>query len=61
MLAAKEVSMDFKIGDVVKLKSGGPLMTVNGTKGDDVWCRWFGGERGDEPKSFCFKSGELEK
>ena len=37
----------FNVGDVVQLKSGGPLMTVNGT-GDDsmtgefkVYCTWF--------------------
>ena len=31
-----------KIGDVVRLKSGGPLMTVNKLAGEgDVWCLWF--------------------
>jgi uncharacterized protein YodC (DUF2158 family) len=35
----------FKVGDVVRLKSGGPSMTVTGV-GDSmgtptVWCRWF--------------------
>ena len=40
-----------KIGHVVKLKSGGPWMTVNrlvGIVGDgDVWCLWF--EHSGEP------------
>ena len=30
-----------KVGDVVKLKSGGPMMTVNNFDGDRVWCLWF--------------------
>lgn len=34
-----------KVGDVIQLKSGGPLMTVNAV-GDSsgkptVWCTWF--------------------
>jgi uncharacterized protein YodC (DUF2158 family) len=37
---------DFQIGDVVKLKSGGPKMTVTGTGKDmsgkpTVGCTWF--------------------
>jgi uncharacterized protein YodC (DUF2158 family) len=37
---------DFKLGDVVKLKSGGPLMTVISTDVDAsgakaVLCSWF--------------------
>jgi uncharacterized protein YodC (DUF2158 family) len=37
--------MDFKPGDLVKLKSGGPVMTVEAV-GDHygtptVWCVWF--------------------
>ena len=34
----------FKSGDVVQLKSGGPLMTVVGSdydKGQSVMCVWF--------------------
>ena len=31
-----------KVGDIVKLKSGGPMMTVNKHAGEgDVWCLWF--------------------
>ena len=37
---------DFKIGDTVRLKSGGPLMTVtnverNDSGGQKVWTAWF--------------------
>ena len=32
----------FKRGDTVKLKSGGPAMTVaSAAKGDEVECHWF--------------------
>jgi uncharacterized protein YodC (DUF2158 family) len=33
--------MDFKIGDVVRLKSDGPRMTVKSIKDGEVWCNWF--------------------
>ena len=36
--------MEFKEGDVVKLKSGGPLMTIQSTDMDDpneILCCWF--------------------
>jgi uncharacterized protein YodC (DUF2158 family) len=31
----------FKVGDVVQLKSGGPLMTVGEVEGEQVTCEWF--------------------
>lgn len=39
--------MEFNPGDLVRLKSGGPLMTVEQvgqkafTNDDAVWCTWF--------------------
>lgn len=38
--------MQFKVGDVVRLKSGGPAMTVTGTS-DTGWviCHWFVDEK----------------
>jgi uncharacterized protein YodC (DUF2158 family) len=47
----------FKTGDVVQLKSGGPLMTVAEVNGDDVDCRWF---VGNEEKSSSFPSEMLK-
>ena len=52
----------FKLGDVVKLKSGGPKMTVTQT-GDlhgehTVWCVWFVGTKKEED---TFAPEALEK
>lgn len=39
--------MEFTTGDLVRLKSGGPLMTVEkvgkpaSTEEEAVWCAWF--------------------
>lgn len=32
---------EFKVGDKVKLISGGPSMTVNNVSGSEVSCQWF--------------------
>ena len=34
-------SEEFKVGDVVELKSGGPHMTVSYIKDDSCDCLWF--------------------
>jgi uncharacterized protein YodC (DUF2158 family) len=37
---------NFKEGDVVQLKSGGPKMTVKTMHTDgDVYCQWFSGSK----------------
>jgi len=44
----------FKPGDTVKMKSGGPLMTVDSFSDDgDVWCEWFDDK--NEPQGRSFK------
>jgi uncharacterized protein YodC (DUF2158 family) len=32
---------DFNVGDIVKLKSGGPNMTIDGHHGSQLLCIWF--------------------
>jgi uncharacterized protein YodC (DUF2158 family) len=32
---------NFKPGDVVELKSGGPKMTIESIDADGCFCRWF--------------------
>ena len=48
-----------KAGDVVKLKSGGPKMTVEGTESNPagILCTWF--DKADK-KSSCFQPEALE-
>lgn len=33
--------MEFKIGQTVRLKSGGPLMTITDFIDDEIECIWF--------------------
>jgi uncharacterized protein YodC (DUF2158 family) len=33
--------VEFKKGDTVRLKSGGPVMTVGDKHGDALQCHWF--------------------
>lgn len=54
----------FSIGDVVQLKSGGPLMTVESTGPDTsgrerVLCVWFDSKESQQKNSFAVES--LEK
>lgn len=56
------MSVIFKVGDVVVLKSGGPYMTIEVVSqesqagGPEVYCKWFSG---DDVKSDTFKSDML--
>ena len=48
----------FKVGDVVRLKSGGPKMTVVEAKEDDsIECQWFAS---NEPKHETFRAETLK-
>ena len=50
---------DFDLGAVVKLRSGGPDMTVDGPNGSRVICIWF--DLGGEFHRQDFDAGSLEK
>jgi uncharacterized protein YodC (DUF2158 family) len=59
---AKDEIMPFKIGEVVKVKSGGPLMTVTGPNAFAggkavVSCIWFDGTN---PRAGAFPAETLE-
>lgn len=44
----KEIEPDtcpFKPGDIVKLKSGGPEMTVKAVQKFNIVCQWFSGKK----------------
>ena len=49
---------DFNVGDVVKLKSGGPNMTVDVPAGSRYICVWF---EGNTCRRETFDQGALEK
>lgn len=53
---------EIKAGDTVRLKSGGPLMTVTHTAQQDgvlkIWVAWFDG---NESKSGFYPASALEK
>jgi uncharacterized protein YodC (DUF2158 family) len=49
----------FKAGDVVRLKSGGPKMTVTGMDAEKVWVSWFDDVKG-EPKHAVFPKATVE-
>ena len=52
---------DLKVGDVVRLKSGGPKMTVEDIReGGDIYCCWFddNAKKGDIFKREILKKTE---
>jgi uncharacterized protein YodC (DUF2158 family) len=46
-------------GDLVRLRSGGPLMTVNNIRGNQVDCFWTGGD--GQPNAESFPIDVLQK
>jgi uncharacterized protein YodC (DUF2158 family) len=51
---------DFNVGDVVRLKSGGPNMTVDNASGSRIICVWFESD-GINFHQQSFDQGALEK
>ena len=49
----------FEPGDLVRLRSGGPAMTVDSIKGNQVDCFWTGVD--DEVNAESFSIGVLQK
>lgn len=67
MAKAKAAGEKFAIGDIVRLKSGGPEMTVDrlpNPYNDDYTCQWFAGkklEHGDfQPDALVFVDKESQ-
>jgi uncharacterized protein YodC (DUF2158 family) len=52
------MSEQFNPGDVVRLKSGGPKMTVVHVADDEVFCEWFDDKK--EPQSRGFSPVSLK-
>lgn len=51
---------EFKPGDTVRMKSGGPVMTVHSIQREgDVWCEWFDSKQTHQQNGF--KPTSLEK
>jgi len=51
------VTVEFVIGDIVSLASGGPDMTVGTIEGDKITCYWF--DHGLAVNSFVFQNEML--
>ncbi|SEI92541.1 YodC family protein [Frateuria terrea] len=49
---------DFKIGDVVQLKSGGPAMTITAVGPTTLTCEWF--DQSEMPHSKVFVHNAVE-
>lgn len=49
---------DFKVGDVVQLKSGGPVMTITYIDGGKAVCEWFDN---NTPASSTYPVEAIEK
>jgi uncharacterized protein YodC (DUF2158 family) len=51
----------FKPGDVVSLRSGGPRMTISTADGKSAFCEWFTDDQHPQGKSFTLTSLKLDE
>lgn len=60
-MSNSESSQELKIGDVVKLKSGGPTMTIHSIEksGSSINCQWFAGDKFDKLENGYFSPDSL--
>jgi uncharacterized protein YodC (DUF2158 family) len=65
MSTSNPVNPKFSVGDLVKLKSGGPPMTVNSVGVEsfrdgkyEYYCKWFAGAKDNSNR---FAEGAIEK
>jgi uncharacterized protein YodC (DUF2158 family) len=50
----------FKPGDIVSLRSGGPRMTVATIDGQSALCEWFSDDQQPQSRSFALTSLKLD-
>lgn len=51
----------FKPGDTVNLRSGGPLMTIVMVNGQSAFCEWFSDDQQPQSRSFALTSLKLDE
>jgi uncharacterized protein YodC (DUF2158 family) len=56
-MSEKQTNAEIKPGDVVRLESGGPLMTVSHLACGKVWTQWF--DNKDRMQSGGFRAYQL--
>jgi len=59
VIPQSQIAGSLQPGDLVRLRSGGPLMTVNGIRGNQVDCFWTGLD--GEPNAESFPAAVLMK
>ena len=50
----------FNVGDVVRLKSGGPMMTITGTLYGNYVCTWFVESSANLPAESLYSKAEID-
>ena len=57
----KMADEQFKAGDIVSLRSGGPKMTIATVDGQTAFCEWFTDDQHPQGKSFHLASLKLDE